>query len=46
MPKITPFLTFNNQAEEAANFYTSVFKSSKIVSARATATPAPGPRAA
>ena len=32
MPKITTFLTFNNQAEEAANFYTSVFKNSKIVS--------------
>jgi len=31
MPKITTFLTFNNQAEDAANFYTSVFKNSKIV---------------
>lgn len=30
MQKITTFLTFNNQAEEAANFYTSVFKNSKI----------------
>jgi len=28
--KITPFLWFNGQAEEAANFYTSVFKNSKI----------------
>jgi predicted 3-demethylubiquinone-9 3-methyltransferase (glyoxalase superfamily) len=28
--KITPFLWFDNQAEEAANFYTSVFKNSKI----------------
>ena len=27
---ITPCLWFNNQAEEAANFYTSVFKNSKI----------------
>jgi len=29
MPKITTFLTFNNQAEDAANFYTSVFKNAK-----------------
>lgn len=28
--KITPFLWFDNQAEEAANFYVSVFKKSKI----------------
>ena len=32
MQKITPFLMFNNQAEEAMNFYVSVFKDSKIVS--------------
>jgi predicted 3-demethylubiquinone-9 3-methyltransferase (glyoxalase superfamily) len=30
MQKITPFLWFDSQAEEAANFYTSVFKNSKI----------------
>lgn len=30
--KITPFLWFDNQAEEAMNFYISVFKNSKIVS--------------
>ena len=30
MQKITPFLWFNNQAEEAAAFYTSVFKDSEI----------------
>ncbi len=29
---ITPCLWFDNQAEEAANFYTSIFKNSKIVS--------------
>lgn len=29
--KITPFLWFNVRAEEAANFYTSIFKNSKIV---------------
>ena len=28
--KITPCLWFDNQAEEAANFYTSIFKNSKI----------------
>ena len=30
MQKITPFLWFDNQAEEAANFYVSVFKNSKV----------------
>jgi predicted 3-demethylubiquinone-9 3-methyltransferase (glyoxalase superfamily) len=30
MQKITPFLWFDNNAEEAVNFYTSVFKNSKI----------------
>jgi len=28
--KITPFLWFDNQAEEAANHYVSIFKNSKI----------------
>ncbi len=31
MQKITPFLWFDNNAEEAMNYYTSVFKDSKIV---------------
>jgi len=31
MQKITPFLWFNNNAEEAVNFYTSIFKNSKVV---------------
>lgn len=30
MEKITPFLWFDNQAEEAAKFYTSIFKNSTI----------------
>jgi predicted 3-demethylubiquinone-9 3-methyltransferase (glyoxalase superfamily) len=30
MQKITPFLWFDNEAEEAANFYVSIFKNSKI----------------
>jgi predicted 3-demethylubiquinone-9 3-methyltransferase (glyoxalase superfamily) len=30
MQGITPFLWFNNQAEEAVNFYTSIFPNSRI----------------
>jgi len=30
--KITPFLWFDNQAEEAMNFYVSIFKDSKVLS--------------
>jgi predicted 3-demethylubiquinone-9 3-methyltransferase (glyoxalase superfamily) len=33
MKKITPFLWFDGKAEEAMNFYVSIFKNSKIVSA-------------
>lgn len=32
MKKITPFLWFDNKAEEAANFYTSLFENSEILS--------------
>ncbi|MGD0005377.1 MAG: VOC family protein [Anaerolineaceae bacterium] len=32
MQKITPFLWFDDQAEQAMNFYTSIFKNSKVVS--------------
>src|SRR6267154_2640879 len=32
MQKITPFLWFSGQAEEAANFYVSAFKNSKVTS--------------
>jgi len=31
MQKITPFLWFNNNAEEAMKFYVSIFKNSKII---------------
>ena len=31
MSKVTPFLWFDKEAEEAANFYVSVFKNSKIL---------------
>lgn len=30
--KITPFLWFDNNAEEAINFYVSIFKNSKLIS--------------
>ncbi|HTI72947.1 MAG TPA: VOC family protein [Candidatus Limnocylindria bacterium] len=33
MQKITPFLWYDGKAEEAANFYVSIFKNSKIVDA-------------
>ena len=44
MQKITPFLWFNNQAEEATNFYVSVFKTSKIVSITRFGEVGPGPK--
>lgn len=31
MQKITPFLWFDNQAEEAMNFYLSIFKNSQVI---------------
>lgn len=31
MPTITPFLWFDTQAEEAMNFYASIFKRSKVI---------------
>ncbi|MCC7353297.1 MAG: VOC family protein [Anaerolineae bacterium] len=43
MRKITPFLTFNNQAEEAVNFYVSIFRNSKIVSVSRYGEGGPGP---
>ena len=42
MQKITPFMWFNNQAEEAANFYTSIFKNSKLVSMTRYGADSPG----
>jgi predicted 3-demethylubiquinone-9 3-methyltransferase (glyoxalase superfamily) len=32
MPKITPFLWFDQNAEEAVNFYASIFKNTKVLS--------------
>jgi predicted 3-demethylubiquinone-9 3-methyltransferase (glyoxalase superfamily) len=42
--KITPFLWFNDQAEEAAAFYTSIFKNSKVISISRNGENAPGPK--
>jgi predicted 3-demethylubiquinone-9 3-methyltransferase (glyoxalase superfamily) len=42
MQRITPFLWFDHQAEEAANFYISLFKDSKIVSISRYGEGAPG----
>lgn len=44
MPKISPFLWFDTQAEEAANFYTSIFKNSKIVKVSRYGEGAPSPK--
>jgi predicted 3-demethylubiquinone-9 3-methyltransferase (glyoxalase superfamily) len=41
--KITPFLWFDHQAEEAARFYTSVFSNSKIVKVVRYGNAGPGP---
>jgi len=42
MQKITPYLWFENQAEEAVNFYTSIFKDSKILNMSRLPSEAPG----
>ncbi|MPZ55414.1 MAG: VOC family protein [Rhizobiales bacterium] len=44
MRKITPFLWFDNQAEEAANFYVSIFKNSKIGAVSRYGDAGPGPK--
>lgn len=43
MPSITPFLWFTGQAEEAADFYVSVFKNSKITDVSRYGEAGPGP---
>jgi predicted 3-demethylubiquinone-9 3-methyltransferase (glyoxalase superfamily) len=42
--KITPFLWFDDKAEEAVNFYISIFKNSKIVSIAHYGDAGPGPK--
>ena len=44
MQKITPFLWFDNQAEEAAKFYTSIFKNSKVGAISRYGDAGPGPK--
>lgn len=44
MPKITPFLWFDNQAEEAVNFYVSVFKNAKAGKVMRCGDGGPGPK--
>jgi predicted 3-demethylubiquinone-9 3-methyltransferase (glyoxalase superfamily) len=43
MQKITPFLWFDDKAEEAAKFYTSIFKNSKIEHISRYGEAGPGP---
>jgi predicted 3-demethylubiquinone-9 3-methyltransferase (glyoxalase superfamily) len=43
MQKITPFLWFNDNAEEAVNFYVSIFRNSRIVSMSRYPEGTPGP---
>jgi len=46
MQKITPFLWFDGKAEEAMNFYTSIFKNSKIGRITRYGDAGPGPKGA
>ncbi len=46
MQKITPFLWFDNNLEEAMNFYVSIFKNSKIVSVSRYGEAGPGAKGA
>ena len=43
MQKITPFLWFDDQAEEAMNFYVSIFKNSKVGGVTRYGDAGPGP---
>ena len=44
MKKITPFLWFDGKAEQAMNFYISIFRNSKIVSVARYGEAGPGPK--
>jgi len=44
MPKITPFLWFDDKAEEAANFYISIFENSRILNISRYGEAGPGPK--
>lgn len=44
MQKITPFLWFDHQAEEAMNFYIPIFKNSKVLTVNRYGDAGPGPK--
>jgi predicted 3-demethylubiquinone-9 3-methyltransferase (glyoxalase superfamily) len=44
MPKISPFLWFDSQAEEAADLYVSVFPNSRIIKISRYGEAGPGPK--
>ena len=44
MQKITPFLWFDGNAEEAMNFYVSIFENSKVLSVTRYGDSGPGPK--
>ena len=44
MQRITPFLWFDDQAEEAMNFYVSIFKNSKVGRVTRYGEAGPGPK--
>jgi len=44
MKKITPFLWFDSQAEEAATYYCSIFKNSRILHTTRYGDAGPGPK--
>jgi len=44
MQRITPFLWFDGNAEEAVNFYVSIFKNSRVVSVTRYGEAGPGPK--
>ena len=46
MQKITPFLWFDGNAEEAMNFYVSIFENSKVLSVTRYGDAGPGPQGA
>jgi predicted 3-demethylubiquinone-9 3-methyltransferase (glyoxalase superfamily) len=46
MQKITPFLWFDNQAEEAMHFYASIFKNSRVLNVSRYGEAGPGPAGA
>jgi predicted 3-demethylubiquinone-9 3-methyltransferase (glyoxalase superfamily) len=46
MQKITPFLWFDDKAEEAMNFYVSIFRNSKVLSVTRFGDAGPGPKGA